>query len=205
MKLFEDTDNEDIRNLLNNIIRIGKVSTIDPAKGTARVFFDDDGYYDSTGKFKKIVTYELQVLQRNTLRNKDYAMPDVGEDVLCIFLPFGLVKGFILGSVYAGENTPPESTEDKRTVIFDDDTKVSYDRATHHMSVEIGETKITANRGFITIDAPRNISITAGNVVDVKANKLMVNGDLGASAGASGVISGASIATVKNGIITAIQ
>ena len=220
MKLFEDSNNEDIRMHLNSIIRVGKVSSINPAKATAKVLF----YDERDGDDNILVSYDLQVLQRNAWRDRDYAMPDKGEDVLCLFLPFGLVDGFILGSVYAGRNMPPESTEDKRTVVFDDKTRVSYDRSlhrfdanfsdgtnmsydgtTHHMNIEIEGTKITANRGFVTIDAPRNVSITAGNAVTVKANKLKVEGSLGASGGASGVISAASIATVQDGIITAIS
>ena len=189
-------ENEDIKELLNNLIRIGKVSSVDYQRGTARVTFPDDD---------EIVSYDLPVLHRNALKNKDYNMPDIDERVLCLFLPSGVATGFILGSVYTETVLPPESSGKYRTVVFDDGTRVRYDREDHHMSIDIGETKITANRGFVTVDAPRNISITAGNDVNVKANKLMVQGAMGASMGASGIISGASVATVQDGIIIAIQ
>lgn len=201
MRLFGDMDNEEMRMQLNNIIKVGRVHSINPQKATVQVYF----YDDDSGDGDSLVSYHLQVVQNNTYKNKDYFMPDKGEDVLCLFLPHGSIDGFVLGSVYAGGNTPPESTEDKRTVVFADDTKVSYDRSTHHLSVEIEETKITANRGRVTIDTPLDVSITAGSDVKVKAYKLMVEGGLGSTLGASGVITAASVATVTNGVVTAIS
>lgn len=202
MGLFADTDNEDIRNLLNNIIRIGKVSSICPEKATARVFFRDDGYYDATGKYKKLVTYELLVLQRNTLKNKDYAMPDVGEDVLCVFLPFGLASGFVLGSVYAGENTPPESTENKRTVIFDDDTKVTYDRATHQFDIQIKQTAITANRDSVKVKTPVFVDVTTdGNVIVNAADSVAITGAAAVSVTAPAITLDGNVQV--NGTLTA--
>lgn len=169
MSFFGD---ENITEILNSLIKIGEVSSVDYAKGTARVVFDDD---DS------LVSNDLQVLQKNTIKNKDYCMPDVGEDVVCLFLPSGTEEGFILGSVYAGDITPPESSGNKRTVEFSDNTKVSYDRETHTLSITIGATSITANgenvyvKGSVaTLEAPTiklkgNVevdgSITAGGDV----------------------------------------
>lgn len=137
--------NDEILEKLNGLIRIGEVSSVDYANGTARVVFDDD---DS------IVSNDLQVLQKNTLQNQDFVMPDVGEDVVCLFLPSGTEEGFILGSVYAGEVTPPESSGNKRTVVFADGTKVSYDRAAHELKVEIDGATIQATPQKVSINAP---------------------------------------------------
>lgn len=146
-------DNDNIKDLLNLLIRIGEVSDVNPAACTARVVFDDD---DS------VVSKELQILQKNTLSTKDYYMPVVGEDVVCLFLPTGIEEGFILGSVYAGEITPPETDGNKRTVVFADDTKVSYDSKTHQLSITIGETSFTANSSSLVVASP-NITFK-GNV-----------------------------------------
>ena len=120
--------NDETMEFLKSIIRIGEVSSVDAAKGTARVVFDD---------FDSIVSYDLQVISRNTFANRDYAMPDIGEDVICIFLPTGTEAGFILGSVYAGEITPPESTIDRRCVEFSDGAKFMYDRAAHALTATL--------------------------------------------------------------------
>lgn len=135
-------------------IKIGTVSSVNPAKATARVVFpDDDG----------LVSYDLQVMQVNGFRNQDYAMPDVGTDVVCIFLGSGTEEGFIVGAVYTDGNPPPESSMDKRTVVFKDGTRVSYDRATHTLSAEIEGTKIVADRQNVTITAPSAVTVNCTN------------------------------------------
>lgn len=140
-----------------SLIKIGEVSSIDPAKCTARVVFDDE---DS------IVSYDLPVLQRNTLKNHDFAMPDIGEDAIVLFFGEGQEDGVIIGSIYAGEVTPPESTENRRTVVFDDDTRVCYDRQEHKLTVTIEGTEIVFNRqdGSITVPNAVTINCTTATV-----------------------------------------
>ncbi len=165
MALFKD---ENLKQALSKLIRIGEVSSVDYAKGTARVAFDD---YDS------IISYDLPVLQPNTFKNKDYRMPDIGEDVLCIFLPNGTAEGFIVGSFYAGEVTPPESSGDFRTVKFSDGTIIKYDRAKHELTAEIDKTKIVANRENVLVNVPNSVIVTAESDVTVNAkNKVTVSG-----------------------------
>lgn len=109
-----------------NWIRIGEVSSVDPAKCTARVVFDDeDGY----------VSDDLPIVQRNTQNTKDYWLPAVGEDVICLFLPCGEEDGFILGSFYADEIEPPTSSETKRYTEYPDGTVTEYDWEAHELKV----------------------------------------------------------------------
>ena len=140
-----------------SLIKIGEVSSIDPAKCTARVVFDDE---DS------IVSYDLPVLQRNTLKNHDFSMLDIGEDAIVLFFGEGQEDGVILGSIYAGEVSPPESTENRRTVVFDDDTRVCYDRQEHKLTVTIEGTEIVFNRqdGSITVPNAVTINCTTATV-----------------------------------------
>lgn len=162
--LFE---NDNVQEILKGIIKIGEVSSVDYAAGTARVVFDDD---DS------LVSNDLQVLQKNTIQNKDYCMPDIGEDVICLFLPSGTEEGFILGSVYAGEITPPESSGSKRTVVFSDETKISYDRETHTLSAVIGKTSIVADGEAVTVTGASKITGTAPQIELNGA--VTINGDV---------------------------
>lgn len=140
-----------------SLIKIGEVSSIDPAKCTARVVFDDeDG----------LVSYDLPILQRNSLKNHDFAMLDVGEDAIVLFFGEGQEDGVIIGSIYAGEVTPPESTENRRTVVFDDDTRVCYDRQEHKLTVTIEGTEIVFDRqdGSITVPNAVTINCTTATV-----------------------------------------
>lgn len=158
-----DFFNEDnAREVLKSLIKIGEVSSVDYAKGTARVVFDDD---DS------IVSNDLPVLQTNTLQNKDHALPDIGEDVVCLFLPSGNEEGFILGAVYAGEVQPAETSKDIRSVTFLDGTEIKYDRAAHLLSVKIDGTTITANRENVGINTPKNVNVKGGQTVNVEGGQ----------------------------------
>ena len=175
--------NDETMEFLKSIIRIGEVSSVDAAKGTARVVFDD---------FDSIVSYDLQVICRNTFANRDYAMPDIGEDVICIFLPTGTEAGFILGSVYAGEITPPESTINRRCVEFSDGAKFMYDRAAHAFTASIGDTSITVNQSGVEVEAKSTVHAKVGTTeatigtdgVSIKGN-LTVTGNISASGSAS--------------------
>ena len=127
---------------------VGEVTDIDSKMCRARVTFDDD---DS------VTSYWLPVLQPNTIDNHDYRLPDIGEDVLCVFL--SKEDGYIVGSFYAGEVMPPESDRDKRTVVFSDETKVSYDRKAHALDIVIGSTKIHADQTSVSVEAPQAVAL----------------------------------------------
>lgn len=189
---------------INDLIKIGEVSSINPAKCTARVVFaDDDG----------VVSYDLPVLQRNTFKSKDYHMPDVGEDVVCIFLPSGVEEGFIVGSFYAGEVEPPEATENRRTVVFEDGTVARYDKASHKLTLTIDGTEVVFDRqdGSITVPNAVTINCTSATVnassnVKIDTPKTDITGVLnvtGLITGKGGLaVSGGSGASVNGSLTT---
>lgn len=137
-----------MENVLKNLIRVGRVSAVDPASATARVVFEA----------QDLVSYDLPVLQRQTLRNKDYYLPDVGEHVVCIFLPTGNAEGFVLGAIYSDEDQPPVSSPDKRIVQFEDGTRIEYDRSTHALTINAV--------GPVHIVAAGNINVTGDVIAD---------------------------------------
>jgi phage baseplate assembly protein V len=137
-----------MNSVLKNLIRIGRISAVNPEKATARVVFEAQG----------VVSYDLPVLQRQTLNNKDYCLPDVGEYVVCIFLPTGNAEGFILGAIYSEENEAPANSSDKRVISFSDGTTIEYDRSTHTLSIN--------TVGPVNIVASGNINITGDVIAD---------------------------------------
>ena len=110
------------------------------------------------------------VIQHNTLENHDYWMPDIGEDVLCVFLPTGSEDGFILGSFYADEIRPPASTENIRMVEFADGTKVSYDRESHELKATIDGTEIKANRDTVDITGDKTVNVESATSINIKSS-----------------------------------
>ena len=66
----------DAERALRGMLRTGTVASVNVANNTARVKFDDkDG----------IASPELHILHRCSGKNKDYWVPDIGDQVLCIF------------------------------------------------------------------------------------------------------------------------
>ena len=97
-----------MRDKLTDAIRVGKISSIDPAKGTAKVTFTDRD---------DIVTRELPLLFTKTLKDYYYCMPDIGERVRCFFDPEAPSKGFVLGSFPSDTREPPIKDPDKTYVL----------------------------------------------------------------------------------------
>ncbi|MFD2087823.1 hypothetical protein ACFSND_21905 [Brevibacillus brevis] len=76
---------------MKNILRVGIVSSVDERDATARVVFGDR---------EDVVSYNMDILSRGSFLQKDYWLPDVNEQVWCLFLPTGNADGIILGSTY---------------------------------------------------------------------------------------------------------
>lgn len=146
-----------IKSILSSLVRIGRITSTDDSGQRARVVFDDR---DSTE------SYDLLVLSKNTLKNQDYAQHDIGEEVLCLFLPIGIEQGFIIGSYYSAKNTAPASDKGMRKTVFDDGTSVSYDRSTHEMAINVpssGQLNVTIN-GPVNINATQKVTVSAPTI-----------------------------------------
>lgn len=141
-------------NFIKNIIRIGRVSSVDVNTNTARVAFSDKD---------DLVSGNLMIVNRGSLADKDYWIPDIDEQVLCLMLPNksgqGLNEGFVLGSFFSVEDAPQERSADVRAVKFGDGTVVKHDRKT----------------GNLTINATGDISIIAGGRVTIKGATVEIN------------------------------
>ena len=81
MSIYGEEKANEVLNTLRKCIRIGTVSSINPKDHTARIVFEDEGHN---------VSYDLPIIVPNTYDNSDYHMPDINEDVLCLFLPDGI-------------------------------------------------------------------------------------------------------------------
>lgn len=157
---------------LNQIVRIGTISSIDPSTATARVLFEDRDDQ---------VSFDLSLLFSRTKGTQDYFTLEVGEEVVCLFRPNALEEGYILGAYY-NKNKPetiPENNEHKRLVKFKDGTLIEYDSEQSKLTIESnGAINVTASS--INIKAP-NINIEAdinvignikvsGSIIDTTGN-----------------------------------
>jgi phage baseplate assembly protein V len=141
------------------MVRVGKVVTTYPDRGTVRIRIGDaDG----------LTSYTLPVLFKKTMHDKDYQLPDVGEQVLAIFLPYGLEQGFILGAFYSSADTVPVASQDKWHKLFKDGTWLEYDRASHALTGVIkGSLDLRVDTAAV-IDVGGDLSATAGGDLTAK-------------------------------------
>jgi len=73
-----------------NIVRVGKVSSVDARKGTARVAYMDKP--DTEGK--PLVSAPLKIVSQGGAW-----LPTVGQFVLCLYLSHGESDGFVIGGI----------------------------------------------------------------------------------------------------------
>lgn len=126
---------------LSECIFIGQVSAYGKAPGTVIVRRPDKD--DRT-------TAELAVMSRCTKETKDYWMPAIDEQVLCILLPNASGKGpgagFVIGAFYSTADPPKEHDTSVRSIRYKDG---SY---------------IVNNNGAMEIHASKSLKITAPRI-----------------------------------------
>ncbi|WP_159195555.1 phage baseplate assembly protein V, partial [Escherichia coli] len=104
----------------------------------------------------------------NSQDNKDYWLPDMGEQVE-VLLDNNGEDGVVLGAVYSTVDTAPVASRDKRYVQFSDGAAFEYDRSTHQLTINGGIEKIVIE----VIDSTR---LTSPNV-EIKAQQVTVTSD----------------------------
>lgn len=122
-----------LENLTSNVLKIGKVVSRYPDKNTVRVEFE------RAEKEDKTVSYELPILQPKTLKDKFYYMPEEGEYVLCLFLPYALDVGFVVGSYYNKVIPAPVSDNNKFHIAFEDGTTIEYDKKQSKLTLNLNK------------------------------------------------------------------
>ena len=107
---------------IKNLIRVGRVSSVNPSNCTARVVFNAQ---------ENNVSYELPVLQLFAKDNKAYSLPDIDTQVVCIYQPDasgkGLTTGYIVGACYSTADTPAENDASVKSMRFADGSFICYD------------------------------------------------------------------------------
>ena len=134
-------------------LRYGKVSSVDLKKGTARIFFEDRD---------DAVTAELPVLQKNTMTNKFYWMPQVGETAACLYATNEQETGIIIGTIYSEVDTPPTDAKNGKVdgVWYEDGTVIKYDHTEKTLDIKCTGKMIINVENDLTITAKGKITVT---------------------------------------------
>lgn len=169
------------------MIRVGFVNARQPEKMRVKVTVPD-----TTGA--ELVTDFLPVLCPRACGDMQYDLPDVGDQVLCLFLSYGLEQGFVLGAMY-GKQNPPVQSGDKWHRKFRDGTFLEYDRERHKLVANVrGDVEITATgnldakvEGSVSSQSQGPTSVASQAQVSVSAPSMNFGGVGGAtSAGMQG-------------------
>ena len=116
------------------MLRFGIVSQINPISVQARVKFGDD---EST-------SFWLPILQTKTMKDKFYAMPDIGEQVVCL-MDENSEDGVVLGSIYSTEDTPVITTEKQISLNMDNNSLINIDKETNTLTVAFQNINLNGN------------------------------------------------------------
>lgn len=168
--------------ILKNIIRVGNVSSVDYDRGAVKVTFPDKD--DIVSDYLPYLSFE-------------YNMPDVGDQVLCVFLPNGISKGFCLGHPYSNKNMPVQPGPQYYYKNIYDEAFYQYDKNSKTLTIDAenivlnGATSIVLKAPEITLDGETTIT------KNLTINKnLTVSGTI--SAGGDITSGGAIIDTAGN-------
>jgi phage baseplate assembly protein V len=146
-------------------------------------------------------TYKLPVLVPRSQGTKIYSLPEIGEQVLCIFLPPGFSRGFVLGSFFSATDKPPEHCEGW-SLECAGSTRIRVDKESGQVLIETsgeiqckaksihwtaGEAKISSAltlEGSLTVKGVANdITLSEGSISALSVSATTLHGQLGPVSG----------------------
>ncbi|HIW78270.1 MAG TPA: phage baseplate assembly protein V [Candidatus Bilophila faecipullorum] len=164
---------------ISQLARVGFVTARQPERHRVRVQFRDT-------VTSPLVSGWLPVLTPRASADMAFDLPDVGDQVLCLFLGNGLEDGFVLGSMY-GAQTPPVASGDKFHRTFSDGTTIEYDRKAHKLTASVKgdvEANVTGNievrlQGNGKVEAVGALDMTSAAKIGLNTPALTMGGAKG--------------------------
>ncbi len=123
---------------MNDIVRIGKISTIDYEAGTASVVYTDRNNEPSPN-FPFFSLF--------------YEMPKLDDTVVVLLLPNSTTRGFILGVPFSKKKIPFKSGKNIFYKKFHDGTHILYDSEKKTMEITANHILIKGRLKAETIEA----------------------------------------------------
>lgn len=163
---------EVVNDLLAQCIRVGFVTGRDPATLRVQVQCRDT-------VTEALITDWLPVLVPRAKEDCQYDLPDVGDQVLCLFLPHGREEGFVLGCMYAAD-APPVADGDKWRRKFKDGSSLEYDRKANRLAAVIKGSGILEVEcdGPADLRAKGPVLVQSDATITLKAPHIVLQGNL---------------------------
>ena len=144
-----------------NLLRIGKIASLDEAN--ARV----------TVKLGDAVTQPLPWLTSRAGLDKTWWAPEVGESVL-VLSPCGDTRaGVVLPAIYTEANAAPAAEKTKHRTVYSDGTFVEYDRAAHKLTATV--------QGTAEITTTGDAKVQSGGELRLKGATIILEGPVSAT------------------------
>lgn len=138
-----------------NMLQVGTIAEVDHGKARASVSLGD------------LTTALLPWLTTRAMGDRTWWAPEPGEQVLVLSPSGDPAQAVILPALYQIAALAPAGSGDIARMIFDDETSVEYDRASHTLTLDIkGDTIVNAS-GNITAHAKQSISATADVAMNI--------------------------------------
>jgi len=154
--------NADLARRLENLIRFGRIKTIEPSQP----------YTTVTVNLGEITTGNIRYLNLRAGADRTWDPPSIGEEVV-VLSPSGVLDmGVAIAGLNNETNPAPSSDLNKVIRLFSDGCILSYDTKTHHLDAvlpEGGTCNLTAD---VSITGKLTVSetITAGKDISTKAD-----------------------------------
>lgn len=163
---------------LANVVRLGTVHSADYQSARVRV------QYDETDEGEPVITAWLPWVTTRAGNDRSWWAPEVGEQVVVLSPGGELVNGVVMPAIYQQDHTAPESDPNKHVTVYEDGTRIEYDREAHRLAVKVV--------GDMALDVDGDVSAAVGG--DFAAD---VGGDAAVKANGDVLVDGSSV--VLNG------
>lgn len=141
-------------------LRFGTVVSVDAKDNSARVVLTDGNNME---------TWPLRVMSRRTLKDTAQCLPDIGEQVACLFSGQGKEAGVVLGACNSQAVPGPSRETGEDYTRYEDGTEIFYDRKNHILKLNV--------MGDIEINATKDIAITCGGTLSLDAGLIAMQED----------------------------
>ena len=160
-------------------LRFGLICDLDPTKGMARVYFEED---DKTSSW-------IPISVPFSKENKAYLPLSINEHIWCM-MDENCEFGVIGGAIYSDTDAPPTgSSNDVLSIHLAANTTIEYDRNEQTLNLNLG--------GDLVVKTVRNVGIESDIEIDITAPLIKLNGNVVTS----GTLTAAAIATTGGGAI----
>jgi phage baseplate assembly protein V len=134
--------------LLGNAISFGKVASVDRVAATCRL---------TIGDFE---TPDIPWFAGRAGHTIIWSAPSIGEQAMLIAPEGDMAAGVALLGLYSNSFPPPDDSEKRDLIKFDDGAIISYDADTHRLlaTLPVGGTAEISADGGITINGPVTIN-----------------------------------------------